>query len=126
MHCWWALNERRPPKAIVAMPYTLLQTLNYLAATNRAYFVSEPSRSQPMQSETTQQRSRCRLVTCHPKADRGRRLLIFKTTGPGKKVSGLRNLPCGQGGCWVCGKILGKLILQAEMIANIESSDGNR
>jgi hypothetical protein len=42
---------------------------------------------------------------------------VFKTTGPGKKMRGLRNLPCGQGGCWVCGKMLGKLIVQAKTLA---------
>lgn len=99
------------------MPYTLLQTLNYLAVTNRTYFASEPSRGQHVNSRKSQQRTRCRLVTYHRKADKGRRLLVFKTTGPGKKMCRLRNLPCGQGDCWICGKLLGKLLVQAGIFA---------
>ena len=105
------VNVKRPPKATIAMPYTLLQTLNYLAATKRAYFASEPPRSQHLTMQKPGQRTHCRLVTCQRKADRGRRLLVFKTTGPGKKLGGFRNLPCGQGGCWVCGKLLGKSVV---------------
>jgi hypothetical protein len=108
LYCQWIVNGKRPAKATIAMPYTLLQTLNYLAATNRAYFASEHLRSQHVNMQKPGRRTHCRLVTCHRKADRGRRLLVFKTTGPGKKVGGLRNLPCGQGSCWVCGKLLGK------------------
>ena len=101
------------PRATIAMPYTLLQTLNYLAATNRPYFLSELSRSQPTVLQKRRQPSRCHLVICHRRASKGRKLLVFKTTGPGKKAGRLRNLRCGQGDCWVCGKLLGKSVGQA-------------
>jgi hypothetical protein len=91
------------------MPYTLLQTLNYLSATNRAYFSPDPSQNLPVVSRRSiQERSSCRLVVCRAKTKHTRRLLVFKATGPGKKVGGVRNLPCGQGGCLVCGKLLGE------------------
>jgi hypothetical protein len=100
---------REKHQAPNAMPYTLLQTLTYLSATNRAYFSPDPSQNQSVASRrSTQERSSCRLVVCRAKTKQTRKLLVFKATGPGKKIGGVGNLPCGQGGCLVCGKLLGE------------------
>jgi hypothetical protein len=92
-----------------AMPYTLLQTLNYLSATNRAYFPPDTSQNRSVASRRSiQKRSSCRLVVCRAKTKHTKELLVFKATGPGKKIGGFKNLPCGKGWCLVCGKLLGK------------------
>lgn len=45
---------------------------------------------------------------CRGKTHKGKKLLVFKTTGPGKTVASLKNLPCGEAGCWVCGRFIGE------------------
>lgn len=86
------------------MPYTLLQTLGYLAATKRNYFSAKSARPQAVASKD----SRCRLTALKMQTRKGRRrLLVFKTVGPGSKRKRAYSLPCGHGDCWVCGKLLG-------------------
>lgn len=92
------------------MPYTLLQTLNYPSATNRLNYSRRLSIRRPstLDFPAKYNRSRCRLVMCRGKTRKGKKLLVFKTTGPGKTVASFKNLPCGEAGCWVCGMFFGE------------------
>lgn len=96
------------------MPYTLLQTLNYLSATNRLNYsrrLSTTTHSTALHGTKRVKRSACRLVVCRGKTHKGKKLLVFKMTGPGKTVASFKNLPCGEAGCWVCGRFIGEFTI---------------
>lgn len=86
------------------MPKTMLQMLGQLAAAGRNYLSTGSSRKQT----TASQRSTCRLTARNKRTRKGRRLLVFKVTGPGSKHNKYKNPPCGQADCWICGKLRGK------------------
>lgn len=105
-----SIKQQQPTRA--TMPLTYLQILHRLALTNRLH------KDQPTISKTRKRvekqrgnQSSCSLALCRDRRD-GREMLVFKTTGPGREVDAVRrNLPCGECGCWVCGRLLGKHVL---------------
>ena len=81
------------------MPYTALQLLGRLAYYNRW------ERMFSVRYTHSTKRSRCRLRAINGKYTKsGRRVIIFKRTGPGKTMNWwAENPPCGLPNCKACG-----------------------